>query len=198
MSIMRVAAILSGWTGGPGLQQLYFRGATSSPVQADVNDVVARVRSFWAGVAGNHPVALTITVQQAVDVIDQATGNLEDARSATTAPLPVAGTGITEFYAPGIMGVLTMETGIIANGRRVRGRTYIGPLTEAAITNGTLGAGIVTNNLTFAAGLIAASPTTSRLVVWSRPKPGSPGVSRDVQTFAMNSKLAHLRTRRDN
>lgn len=197
MSIIRVRTVLTGWTGGPGLSTMYFRGAGASPTQADINDVGARVRAFWAAVAGTLAVGVGAQVQSGVEVVAESTGILETFGEVAPVPAVVVGTAAGDFYAPGVVANLRFETGISRNGRRVRGRAYIGPLSEGVVASGILLAANATQLATAGSGLIASTPTTSRLVVWSQPRVGVPGAITNVSSFVAPTKLAHLRSRRD-
>lgn len=197
MAIIRVRTVLSGWTGGPGLNTAYFRGSTSTPSQVDCNDVVARVRTFWSAAAGTLSTLASATVQPSVDILDETTGSLSSFRVATPTPLVVVGTAAGDFYAPGIMANFTLETGVSSNGRRVRGRWFVGPIAEGVAGSGILLAANAAQLVTAGAGLIASVPTTSQLIVWSQPRVGRPGFVTNVNGFSCPTKLAHLRSRRD-
>ena len=195
--ILRVRAVLSGWTGGPALNTFYFKGVGTSPNQAECNDVVARVRSFWNSAAVYLPSAVTVNVDPTADVITAETGGLENSLSAAAPPTPVAGTGATEFYAPSVAALLRLNTSVIIAGRRLKGRSFISPLTEGAVASGTVAVATITGLVGAATALTAVTPTLSTLVIWRRPVNGAGGATAPVTSITVPSKVATLRSRND-
>lgn len=195
--MIRVRTVLTGWSGAPGYQTFYFSPISATPTQAEVNDVGARVRTFWSAIAGLIAIPVGISVQPGVDFIDPTNGQLTGSGAISPVPAVVVGTAAGDFYAPGIVMNLTMETGVTQSGRRVRGRSFIGPITESIAGAGTLLSTSISTLQTAAGPLIAAGTTPSRLLVWSRPKPGRAGGAFFVTATPVPSKLAHLRSRRD-
>ena len=195
--IMRVRTVLTGWTGAPALNTFYFKGVAASPNQAECNDVVARVRSFWAGVAPYLPTAVLANVDPTTDVLTAETGSLEGSLSAATPPTPVQGSGATEFYAPSVAALLRLNTSVIILGRRLKGRSYISPLTEGAIASGTIAVATITGIVGAATNLTAVTPTLSALQVWRRPVNGAGGTVAPVTSITIPSKVATLRSRND-
>jgi len=195
--MIRVRTVLTGWTGGPGLQTFYFSPISALPSQAEINDVAARVRAFWSAAAFFLASPVLVNVNPAVDFIDPSTGLLTGSGAATPAPGPVSGTAVGEFYAPGMCANLTFETGVTQSGRRVRGRSYIGPTTEGVVAVGQLTVGSTVPLVTAVGPMLVAGATPSKLLVWSRPKPGRPGGAFSVTSAFVPLKLAHLKSRRD-
>ena len=193
--ILRVRSVISGWTGGPGLNTFYFKGVGTSPNQAECNDVVARVRSFWNSAAVYMPTAVTINVDPTADVITAETGGLENSLSAATPPTPVTGTGATEFYAPSVAALLRLNTSVIIAGRKLKGRSFISPLTEGAVASGTVATATITGLIGAATALTAVAPTLSALVIWRRPVNGAGGAQAVVTSITVPSKVATLRSR---
>jgi hypothetical protein len=197
IAFARVQTILTGWSGSPALNTFYWVGAGPVLTQAEINEAASRVRAFWAAAAGLLPAGVQVNVQPSVDILEQTTGELTGSLAVGPALAVVNGSGVGEFYAPGIMAMLTLETNVTIARRRLRGRSYIGPLTETGVTSGTLSPASVASLNTAAAPLLATTPTAIKLSVWSRPKPGTPGRAVTVQSVSTQPKLAHLRSRRD-
>lgn len=197
--IIRARAILNGWSGAPGLNTWYFRPATSGGSNADATDVLARVRAFWNDISGLLPSAVTVATAPTVDAIDAATGTLVGSYASTAPPTTVTGTGATEFYAPSVCALLSINTNNFVGGRRVAGRSFINPLTEAAVASGVASVATIAS-ITGAAILRitpSSPPTGSFPVVWKRPVNGAGGSDWPVVAFSMAPKLATLRSRRD-
>lgn len=175
----------------------YWRGVGAIPTAAEVNDAGARVRAFWLAVAGNHLSPFQAQTIPAVDIIEETNGSLLTSGQITPTPAIVTGTGTGELYSPGNMALLQMETGVVQAGRRVRGRSNLGPLTEGAVASGQLGSPASALITGAAPALLAITPTTVKLVVWSRPQVGRLGAAFNVNSFSVPAKLAWLRSRRD-
>lgn len=191
----------SGTTGGPGLTQLAFREDTMQEITAaHAQTAVNAVRAFWNGLASYLPNEVTLTVQPVVDVYDALSGDLVASKTAATPPASVAGTD-TGAYAMGAGIKANLQTGIIRDGRRVRGAIYIVPAGTSAYANTGLVAAIArtainTNGATMLAALVTGG---LELLVWSRPTntTSNDGDVAEVTSIEGNEKTAVLRGRRD-
>lgn len=192
----------NGTSGGPGLTQLALRTtALNEWSNAESQAAVDIVRAFWQGLRTSFPDELTLTVSPIVDIYNEFTGDLVNSFTAGTAPAPVIGGG-TSTYAGGVGAKVNWNTGVVRNGRRVRGHTYLVPIIGTAFTNtGTVASAtqlaVTTVAETMRSALIA---TNHPLVVYSRPVTGEgarPGVITDVIGGVCGTKSAILRGRRD-
>lgn len=192
----------AGTSGGPGLTQFAVLGAAGgiwnpSGTQSAVN----AVRTFWDSLKANLPDEVKLTVSPVIDDYDTVTGDLMGSYVAGTAPLVVAGTS-SSGYAGGAGGKMIWNTGQIRNGKRVKGSTFIVPLSLGVFsTTGSVGTTFVSLANTSAASLLSqlAAGGTS-LAVWSRPgTPEKPraGFATEVLTGSLSNKSAILRGRRD-
>jgi drug/metabolite transporter (DMT)-like permease len=96
----------------------------------------------------------------------------------------------------GVGACIGWSTGAIVNARRLRGRTFIVPLSSNAYDlDGTLVSGAVSLLSTFGAAMMAAGP----LMIWHRPTTDAPtsGTSSGVQAQKVRDKVAYLSSRRD-
>lgn len=196
----RVRAVLSNWVGGPGLATFYFAGP-GNVSGAEALEGAARVRAFFNGAVSSLLANVQVQVSNQVDVLLAETGELVGGFTVAAQAL-VTGSSAADAYSPAICALVKHETGVFEAGRRVTGRTFIGPLSEAIVTSGTF------NNaasLKTAADLLTTQITTAvGQVVWHRPKPVSPtnpvfvnGSSALVSGHSVPTKLAVLRSRRD-
>jgi hypothetical protein len=205
-----VHIVRTGWngtSGGPGLTQLAIdtTDSTFGPLSAgQAQSAVDAVRTFWSSLVNQIPDEIQLTVSPVVDYYLVHNGQLAGSVSATTAPAVVVGASAAA-YSMATGPKVNLNTGVIRNGRRVRGAIYIVPGSAATYgTNGQLAAtartaintaGATLRNSLSAAGL--------KLGVWSRPIPEGKkygprdGAWSDVQSFETNEKLAILRGRRD-
>lgn len=195
--IMEVHTILTYGTGAPGLTTFRFLPGTAGGVPADAVDVVDRVRDCFTAQVANFSTGYVFTVQGEVDVIEATTGVLTGFLDGG-ADLVVTGTSAVEPLPIAAMMLLQHQTGDIHNGRRVRGRSYLGPVTEIANNAGVPTATAKSLMLTGALALLTGA-TGSVPVVWSRPNSpvGDPGFHSQVLSYSAAGYFAVLRSRRD-
>ncbi len=155
-SILRVPVVWTGATGLPGVS--VFHGALTTP------GVVTDLVTFFSAIPTKIPTAITVDVPESGDMIDDATGTLSGSwTDSSGGPVDMTGTG---EYAAGVGVAITWNTNGIRNGRRVRGRTFLCPLTVACFdSDGTI-AGAILGDIRTAANTLAAG---GNLLVWSRP-----------------------------
>jgi len=167
MSIYRIRATITGVGGLPGLSTCYF----DEPVGPDVGRATTcagRVRGGWDVVKSSLAAGVTVQVQPAIDVLDETTGNLEGSLTIAT-PALVTSTG-ANVGATQVAGGLVFSTGGIVNNRRVRGRLFISPLSQASMAGVTPPAGLGANLDAMGVALLTVSPPAANpLVIWHRP-----------------------------
>jgi len=192
----------AGTSGGAGLSQWAWHDATGAePTVTEAQAAVNATRAFWDAIKLYIPNEVVLTVLPTVDLYDWQTGTLYGSHTVGTAPATVTGTGASSYnMAAGVK--VNHQTEIIANGRRVRGTTYVVPADGASYTaTGGVSTGVKT--AIDAAGIVylaSMSTAGNAALVWSRPT--SPGPSTDGFTSVVSSmktadKAAILRGRRD-
>lgn len=201
--VYRVRCVSTGWGGAPGLNTFYFDRADagpSDPVAAE--NVTARVRAFWFAEAAIFPNLWNMQVIPDVDVVNTDNGDLVSSQTAPT-PAVVTGTYPNGFGPQEAMLCATYSTADIIDGRRVRGRTFIGPLAQQSDTDGTPLNGWIGGLQTNLAALIGAGLADPQLVVWSRRRgisvshpTGLGGSAHGVTGVQIADKFAVLRSRR--
>ena len=185
MSINRLVATWSGLTGLPGVSTFYLRSAVT-----DVSGVV----TFFDSLAPLLPFGLTITVPAVGDVLDEVSGNLTGAWAGSGGGVVGGGGSSAETYAAGTGFRVEWLTGTVADGRRVRGRTFIAPV-RTALFDGT---GTIQNaNIATALAAASALVATDNTVIWHRPKLGVGGSIADIIGASIPDKVTSLRTRRN-
>lgn len=156
MGISRIRAIWTGFPGGPGVSTFYSLGpATDIPL----------IHGFFDAIQSILPADVTVQVEGTGDVIDETTGELTGAWSADT-PAPVAGTDAGKYAAPTGF-VVIWETGVVMDGTRLRGKTYVVP---AAATMFAPDGSIDSETLTYLRGAAAGLAAENQLVIWHRPR----------------------------
>jgi len=202
---MAIGIVRTGWvgtSGGPGLTQLAIReGAGAFWTTTQAQNAVNAVRAFWVSAVNYLPDNIQLNVSPVVDIYNEVDGELTASVSAPTAPAVVIGSSATAFQMPAGMKV-NLNTGIIRNGRRVRGSIFIVPATAFTTTDGVVLSTVRTTMNTNGATLVSSLATSGlELSVWSRPAVvngvSRPGAISKVSTMEVNEKVAILRGRRD-
>lgn len=196
--IARVTVNWTGFTGAPGFTNLYFRGATSQPIdQATVDAAITKVDAWLAAWQSRLPATVTVVTDSSVEVIEDTTGELQGFFAGTPGAARVgSGTG---NYSAASGAVANWYTEIVRNGRRIRGRTFIVPVAGNFLaTNGSLDDTSLTGLRTSTATFITRTGA-AYLVVWGRPTTplATDGVSAEVTAFTIPDKAAILTSRRD-
>lgn len=199
MTIYRVRTVLSFGQGSPGLNTHYFVPA-GSPSSAEALVAVNRVRGCWDVFKTSLSTGMTAQVSGAVDTLDETTGVLTGSFGVAT-PAVVTGTS-GAGQAPTFLqaGLLLLTQGIV-NGRRVRGRSNLGPLHSGNAGTALPPASLNTNIDAYGVALVASS-AAPQVVVWSRPivpphpnpRPGSAFI---VSGTTHSAKFWADRSRRD-
>lgn len=159
----------------------------------------AAIGGAWGPFLQRLPSGVQCTIPGFGDTIEDTTGSLVGTWS-TGNPVTVNGSG-PPAAAAGVGACITwttggIVTGVTGKGRRLRGRTFLVPLTSGCYDiDGTLTTATFADVQTFAANLMAAGP----LAVWHRPttKGGSNGTSYAVLSSKVRDHVAFLGSRRD-
>ncbi len=193
----RVRAVWSGGPGGPALSTYYFKITTPGSA-ADAATVAGRVRGAFDVLKTLWPSSMTIQVSSTVDQILDEDGSLTGSYGIAT-PAVVTGTGVGGFGPPQVQPALLLLTNTFIAGRRVQGRSFLGPIIASQTNVPTPSAGVNTAIDAFGVALITASPpaATAPAVVWARPKPGRNGQACDITSSTHSLKFFTLRSRRD-
>lgn len=187
MAIQRLRCV---WGGpgieGPGLTTFYAEADGTLAIQVGAT-------GFFNAVKAMLPTGTTVEVPGTGDLVDETTGMLTGTwGSGTTTTITGTGSGT---FAAGVGARVVWETGAIRNGRRVRGSTFVVPLTSGYYeANGSLSAAALTNLNAAISDMLVQVPTQMR--VWSRPKPTSTGAALAVQSGSAPDKVSWLRSRR--
>jgi len=195
-TIARVQTVFTGWPGGPGLQTSFYHldsmWAWSGYFQNALDGVVAA----YSSALGLFSSGETITVQPIVDIFEDTTGEMLESYEGDTDPLSGGG-GAT--WAPTATGIcVTWRTPGIVNNKRVRGRSFLVPVSGAAAEDdGTPTSTAIAQAQTWAAGMIGGLSPYGDLVVWHRPINGAGGSSHIVTSNTVTDQFAVLRSRRD-
>ncbi|AXH79089.1 MAG: hypothetical protein [Circular genetic element sp.] len=193
MPILRITAQWQGFRGAPGYSNFFFAGQAADQEQPAAHALA--VRTFLAECAGYMPSSVNINIQPTASNIDETNGQVIG-EVGFEAPGSVSGSGGTNYSAAS-GAVVNWNTTSFANGRRVRGRTFLVPLSSSAYdSQGDLASAPLTGIRNAARDLVA-SPGPAPLVVWSRPRGGAGGTDHVVTSASVPDLAAILRSRRD-
>lgn len=184
-----LARVRTVWSGTPvvggGVSTFYFAEAHSG--------FVADVASFWSALLSKIVTGVTLTTENTGDLIDVETGAITG--SWTDGSTSVQTTSGTGSYAAGVGARIRWSTSGISNKRRVRGSTFIVPL---SVTNydadGTLVTAMVTSLGTAAGALFTGAEGNMR--IYTRPVTGVGGKASAVVGYTTPDRVSWLRTRR--
>lgn len=192
--IVKVQAQWTGFQGAPGYTNWY--GLSDGDAAAAANALGPRMRTLFDAIKAYIPSGTAVKVQRTYQVLDSITGRLTSEANLTADPAVVTGTSITAYNGAG-GAVINWETGLFNDeGHRVRGRTYLVPLSNCYDADGSLSSAFIT---AVGGAANAALGGTGSLGVFSRPHPkgASNGVFRTASAANVHDKAAVLRSRRD-
>lgn len=185
-----------GWNVGganPGVTVFHGRNDGVISDQDTIEELAARARAFFDAVKGLVPGAVTWTFPGEGIEMNTSTGVLEDVYTFAP-PASVTGTGAGNYGWPAGARV-EWRTPAIVSGRRLRGRTFLVPITTNAMeANGTLSAGTITTMTNAANTFFSQSVFTDCApCIWSRTH----GILADITSALVPDEVAIMRSRRD-
>lgn len=188
MSHTRITALWTGITGGPGYTRLSFGGTLD---EAGATAAANRVRAFFDAIKANLSLNTVISFSEVAQMFSPAGQLIGEV--AIVPPPAVTGTGTAAYSAPS-GAVVNWITGVFINGRRVRGRTFIVPLsTNAYFGDGTLAGGTIA---TIGGAANTLQNGVPNLVVAGGVGVGG-GYEATVTGASVPDRAAILRSRRD-
>jgi len=196
----RVYVEWTGWQGAPGTNVLHFSGGETAPgVDAEVADlIIDQLGTLYTAIAPSLTNTVTVRVPDLVEIIDSDSGQLVDAITTDHAAVSVTGSSTEGMLPPMVMALAQFNGDGFINGRRVKGRAYLGPLSRTLCTTaGEVSAQHRGNIATAFAPIITG--TGPRLCIYHRPAPGQTtgGSWTDVASVVIPPKFAVLSSRRD-
>jgi len=170
----------------------------STPTTADAVNAVTKMKTFCDNISAALPNVVKLDVMPECEEIVATTGTMLGVYNGGTTP-QVSGTAAAAAgWAAAAGGVISWSTGGVRNGRRVRGRTFIVPVSNTAWdVDGTLTSAAITtlNDPCFA---LRSPGTQVQLAVYARPtsKTATDGVSFKAESHRIPDMSAILRSRR--
>jgi len=177
----KLVVVWNGAAGLPGVSVFYGPPAT---------DPTGSVKAFFTAVQSLFPAGLTWTIPNSGDTVDVSTGVLTGEWTGTGGgSVSASGSGV---YAAGCGMYVQWGTAIIANGRRVKGRTFLAPVSNDKYDNGDLTSAALTTAQN-AANTLAA---TGNVWVWHRPQGGTGGNGCVITSATVPNQVTSLASRR--
>lgn len=198
MDMIRITARWTGFTGSPGYSNFFFgSGFLDGGLLGDEAQALSdRVIEAFGEISQILPGSVNITSEPEVAIIDSDTGMATDFVNVDQDDMSGGASGSQSYSGPS-GAVVTWRTADLRNGRRIRGRTFLVPLSNTAFeSDGTLNSNALGFLDNFASTLMG-SALTGDLGVWSRPTGGSGGVWATVTGYSIPDMVAVLRSRRD-
>lgn len=179
--------------GSPGVTVFHGREQVESGKQAAADDLASRVAEFFDDIAPLVPTEVEWTFSSEVLELDTSTGVLLQVLPVTPAS-SVAGENVSTHAAPAGARVAWTTPAIVA-GRRLRGATFVVPISSGAFdSDGSLTSGSIDGlNLAAAAFYDTGIFTSVAPSVWSRTH----GIQADITGHQIPDRVAVLRSRRD-
>lgn len=203
MDILRVTARWSGFSGAPGYSAFHFSsdagfwdgGIFGDEAQIAAEAAASRVRSAFSEMNTRLPEGVTVSIEPGVEVIDSDSGEIQGMIDLEN-NYSITGAGNGGYAGPAGV-VVNWRTNDYRFGRRIRGRTFLVPITTVSYQDdGT----ITTNALEFFRDFgttMIGSGGGPTFGVWSRPRNGSGGVFATAVSSNVPDMVAILRSRRD-
>ena len=200
-TIYRTRIALSGWEGGPGVNTVMWTGGFGGggvPSGTDVDTWHSELLNAWSIMGGYCRDNFKVQVEPTVDMVDVATGQIVGVVTDSGAPKEwTQGTATISKVPTASMACVALLTDTWANGRRLQGRYFIGPLNIEGISEEGSMTDTAREDIQDA---LYASYTGlgARLAVYSRPTRGQAnGYYGDVTQALCRKPVSVLRSRRN-
>ena len=193
MALIKITTRWSGFSGAPGYTNFHFN-VDSPATQAGA--AAALVETFWKAVASRLPSIVRLDILPEAPEFSPGTGQMVDVH-AFSAPAVISGTA-AGAYSSASGGLIHWFTNEVRNGRRLRGKTFLVPMTASAF--GTDGALAVAHRTALEdAATALRSGAAAQLVIWGRPtaRGAGDGVLAPVTSARVPQMQAVMRSRRD-
>lgn len=194
VNILRVTVNWTGFLGAPGYTVLHGLAPEADP-STNAQTFADAARTLVGGEPGLLPSAVKIDVDPEVQIIEDTTGDLVDVISITPGA-QISGTA-SGPYSGASGAVINWRTATIRNGRRLRGRSFLVPLSNIAYeTNGSLTAAAV-GALAARADAFWQTPEIQPVIFGRPTQLGNDGMSGPITAASVPDMAAVLRSRRD-
>lgn len=184
--MLRITTIWSAARGGPYYTNMFFTGSTA----AHAADAHSAVVGLWSNLSANLSNTVSAVVQSDVDVVDPATGFITDQWQVPS--VTVAGASSNQPLPQSNQLLIRWVTGFYANGRQIRGRTFVPGATEMMTSVGRVEPATLAVFNPFLTSMLASLDPDNDLAIWSREA----GTVTAVSSGSFWEEFAVLRSRR--
>jgi len=170
----------------------------STPVQADADAAVARMQAWATSIKSLLPNVVSLNVQAETEEINEGSGALIGVWTSTTPTTQTGTAAAGQGWAAAAGAVVSWSTPSVRNNRRVRGRTFVVPVSnEVWDVDGTLKS-VPYGTLNTAAGALRVDGPEVDLRIYCRPTTpgGTDGFAAVVLSHRVPDMSAVLRSRR--
>lgn len=191
--IMRIRVA---WSGvpviGPGVSTFYFvSGGTGIP---------AALVTLFTALKNYVPTGVSWVIPNDLDIINAESGELTGATTLTGGGTVLSSGGAVD-YKPGVGGRIVWSTAGFTRGRRVRGTTFLVPMTSQEIPNGQVQTGTRANIVTACNAFMATGGFVPAVYTKPKPAPGgigpaTPGKRELITGASVPPGMTWLRSRR--
>ena len=200
VEIAHVDMTMLGDVGGAGISRFWFQRVDAATITvSDCNSAAAAMRAIWGAASTYLASDMTYTVRPEVDVVDHASGLVQNIVTLTSVPGPTTGAG-SGNYAAGTGFRLNWRTLSVHNRRFIRGANFFTPVAAGGWTTGGIAASGAVSAMATAVNTYLAALTTAGLeaIIWHRPAKGTftGGAVGLVVAGGISTTPASLRTRR--
>lgn len=198
--ICRTRVELTGWSGAPGVNTWYWVTPVSPgvPSTTHVDDIHDEISAYYDGVTSILKPGVTWRIDPVVQYLNDTDGEVQGIVTQTGDVHTFESTATSGNESPAVQVLLRFNTSDYIGGRNVKGRLFIGPLSDSAVSED----GTLRTDVAETLDDLLVAPTSglgARLIVWHRPSSSSStnGQYCDVTSALHQEKLAILRSRRD-
>lgn len=195
--IMRVRVDSSGWQGDDGINAFYFRPLDpgTEALNSDAGEAFNRVQAAYVDWRQFLPTNWTGVIRGEVEVIEATTGTLVGLLYPEGDAVVLGNSG-SAFGASAAGLCINWNTEELRNGRRIKGRSFISPVSGNGDANGSPSGTMLDNANGGASALTQQIAEPIAQVVWSRPKDGPNGRSATVSGHRVRDSFSMLTSRR--
>ena len=191
----------AGFPGGPGVSTFYFgHSGVGAVTSTDATNAALNLQAFFNAIKATIPTSINVSWDGIAELVYDGDGELAGSLTYTI-PGSITGTGAAA-YSGASGAAATWLTATIRNGRVLRGRTFIVPMSTVVYdTDGTITSTQLTTLRAAATALVASQAGANPwgFLVWGRPRGvgASDGTAALVTSSAIKDKVAILSSRRD-